>query len=75
MCEHIDKFLRMPSYSDTFLRILDVDSGKPHIFKSGDEWDYVSTAPTGGFSLKLNYKADIFCQKLNNAAPKRGLKA
>lgn len=44
---------------------------RPKIFKSVyGEWVLLRSK-----NADLNFFADIFCQKLNNAAPKRGLKA
>lgn len=56
------KHLRSGSVSNT---------ERPKIFKSvyGD-WVLLKSKHSD-----LNFFADIFCQKLNNAAPKRGLKA
>lgn len=48
-----------------------LNTEKPKIFKGiYSDWVFLKSK-----DAELNFFADQFCQKLNNAAPKRGLKA
>lgn len=65
----------MAKYSEQYrLANSDWHHPKPHIlYRDNCYWDYVFTSKAE--HSDKNDMADQFCQKLNNAAPKRGLKA
>ena len=60
----------MAKYSKRYQERSQIGSHSPHIYLRGNEWRYIR-GKLGG----LNGMASDLCQKLNNAAPKRGLKA
>lgn len=62
----------MAKYSQYSSRLI---RKKPHLFMLFSEWVYLPTTKTFQDFDGLNAKAGEFCDKLNNAAPKRGLKA
>ena len=66
----------MAKYSKTLHRIeLDFDYKIPHIFMLDGHWVYFGIDHRINGANQLNLITQDFCYKLNNAAPKRGLKA